>query len=81
MHVPATLAPLDASQGGITLTLNGVATDVDAATIGDLVLALGLQGKRIAVEKNGEIVPRSRYADTPLARGDRLEIVGAVGGG
>ena len=81
MHVPATLAPLDAPRGGITLTLNGVATDVDAATIGDLVLALGLQGKRIAVEKNGEIVPRSRYADTPLARGDRLEIVGAVGGG
>jgi sulfur carrier protein len=64
-----------------TLTLNGVATDVDASTIGDLVAALGLQGKRIAVEKNGEIVPRSRYASTPLARGDRLEIVGAVGGG
>ena len=40
-----------------------------------------LEGKRIAVEKNGEIVPRSRYADTPLAAGDRLEIVGAVGGG
>lgn len=41
----------------------------------------GLTGKRLAVEKNGEIVPKSRHADTPLAPGDRLEIVVAVGGG
>jgi sulfur carrier protein len=42
---------------------------------------LDLTGKRIAIEKNGEIVPRSQHADTPLASGDRLEIVVAVGGG
>jgi sulfur carrier protein len=67
----------------LTLTLNGVATDVVArtSTVAELVAALGLEGKRIAIEKNGEIVPRSRYATTPIARGDRLEIVGAVGGG
>lgn len=65
----------------LTLTLNGASTEVDAATIADLVRALGLQGKRIAVERNGEIVPRSRYAETALSRGDQLEIVGAVGGG
>ena len=66
----------------LTLTLNGVATDAaDARNVAELVARLGLAGKRIAVEKNGEIVPRSRYADTPLAHGDRLEIVGAVGGG
>jgi sulfur carrier protein len=67
----------------LTLTLNGVATEValDASTIADLVGALGLVGKRIAIEMNGEIVPRSRYATTRVARGDRLEIVGAVGGG
>jgi len=65
----------------VTLTLNGVASDVDATTVAELVASLGLTGKRIAVERNGEIVPRSRYAQTPLARGDRLEIVGAVGGG
>lgn len=65
----------------LTLTVNGIATDVDAATVADLVESLNLAGKRIAVERNGEIVPRSRYAQTPLARGDRLEIVGAVGGG
>lgn len=67
----------------LTVTLNGVATDVaaDASTLADLVAGLGLSGKRIAIEKNGEIVPRSRYATTTIARGDRLEIVGAVGGG
>jgi len=65
------------------VTLNGVATDVPsgAATLAELVAALGLAGKRIAVEMNGEIVPRSRYGTTVVTRGDRLEIVGAVGGG
>ena len=47
----------------------------------DLVRALNLEGKRIAVECNGEIVPKSRYAQTPVRAGDRLEVVAAVGGG
>ncbi len=66
-----------------TLNVNGVTTEVaaTASTVEAVVVALGLAGKRIAVEKNGEIVPRSRYATTPVAPGDRLEIVGAVGGG
>ena len=51
------------------------------ATIAELVRALNLEGKRIAVEMNGEIVPRSRYGDTRVAAGDRLEVVAAVGGG
>ena len=42
---------------------------------------LSLEGKRIAVERNGEIVPKSRYGDTLVASGDRLEVVSAVGGG
>ena len=65
------------------LTVNGTARAFDQppATLAELVRALGLEGKRIAIEKNGEIVARSRYADTPVADGDRLEIVGAVGGG
>ena len=50
-------------------------------TVAELVHELALDGKRIAVERNGMIVPRSRYADTPVAAGDSLEIVGAVGGG
>jgi sulfur carrier protein len=67
----------------LTLTLNGVPTDVvlGDATIADLVSALGLGGKRVAVEKNGEIVSRSRYATTAVTPGDRVEIVAAVGGG
>jgi sulfur carrier protein len=52
-----------------------------AHSVADLVRDLALEGKRIAVELNGEIVPRSRYADTRLRAGDRVEIVGAVGGG
>lgn len=55
--------------------------DLPIRTVADLVHALALDGKRIAVEQNGTIVPRSRYADTAVAEGDRLEIVGAVGGG
>ena len=47
----------------------------------ELLDELALAGKRVAIERNGEIVPRSHYADTRLANGDRLEIVVAVGGG
>ncbi len=53
----------------------------DALTVAGLIEALGYAGKRIAVEKNGEIVPKSLHAATPLASGDQLEIVVAVGGG
>ena len=51
------------------------------ACVAQLLEVLALAGKRVAVERNGEIVPRSRHADTALAAGDRLEIVVAVGGG
>jgi sulfur carrier protein len=64
------------------VTVNGTSTDVgNAQTVADVVSRMGLAGKKIAVEKNGEIVPRSRYGTTPVLDGDRLEIVGAVGGG
>ncbi len=46
-----------------------------------LLSELSLAGRRIAVELNGEIVPRSRFDETLLANGDKLEIVTAVGGG
>lgn len=52
-----------------------------STTVADLIGQMALAGKRIAVERNGEIVPRSLHADTRLAEGDRLEIVVAVGGG
>jgi len=64
------------------LLFNGERRDFpDAETLSSLIETLGLGGKRIAVELNGEIVPQSRYAATPLAEGDALEIVVAVGGG
>jgi sulfur carrier protein len=50
-------------------------------TVADLVRELALQGKRIAVERNGEIVPRSEHATTRLFGGDKIEVVVAVGGG
>jgi len=49
--------------------------------VGDLVTALGYTCKRVAVELNGEIVPRGRYPEVMLAVRDRVEIVVAVGGG
>ena len=51
------------------------------ATIADLVRELDMEGKRIAVERNGEIVPRSKHPLTLLTAGDRIEVVAAVGGG
>ncbi len=50
-------------------------------TISALVVTLNLVGKRLAIEKNGEIVPRSQFDAVLLSDGDTLEIVGAVGGG
>ena len=65
------------------LTVNGTLRtfELPVRSVADLVRELSLEGKRIAVEKNGAIVPRSRYAETSVAAGDKLEIVGAVGGG
>ena len=57
------------------------AFDHPPADVAALVRALDLEGKRIAVERNGEVVPRSRWAGTPVLPDDRLEIIGAVGGG
>lgn len=66
----------------IELTVNGETRRFeDAPDVARLLEQLALAGKKVAVEMNGEIVPRSRYAQTPLAAGDTLEIVVAVGGG
>ena len=50
-------------------------------TVTALLETRGLTGKRVAVERNGEIVAKSRHTETLLAAGDRIEIVVAVGGG
>jgi thiazole synthase len=64
-----------------TIILNGAPHRSTAATIADLIRELGLVPEKIAVERNGEIVPRSTLSKAPLAEGDRLEIVHFVGGG
>jgi len=67
---------------GISVILNGAPREFPAPlTFEQLLAELALAGRRIAVERNGEIVPRSRFGDARLADGDRIEVVVAVGGG
>jgi thiamine biosynthesis protein ThiS len=64
------------------LWVNGEEKSLEAVTdIAALVAALGLDGRKVAVERNLQIVPRSTYGSTPLADGDRIEIVHFIGGG
>lgn len=66
----------------MNIVLNGESRTIEAASsVADLIQALGYAGKRVAIERNGEIVPRSAHQHTLIADGDRLEIVVAVGGG
>jgi thiamine biosynthesis protein ThiS len=65
-----------------TITVNGAAQPVSAGqTVAVLLDALGLDRRKVAVERNEAIVPRSRYDTTELAPGDQLEIVHFIGGG
>ena len=66
----------------IEITVNGC-TQVceEPLAVSELLRRMALQGKKVAVERNGEIVPRGEHVSTLLADGDRLEIVAAVGGG
>lgn len=65
-----------------TILINGVAHPLTGATtVARALELLNLAGQRIAVECNGEIVPRSRHATHVLQEGDQIEIVTAVGGG
>lgn len=64
------------------ITVNGEKRPVPAGqTLADLVRELDLEGRRVAVEVNEEIVPRSEYAEHVLNGGDRVEVVAAIGGG
>ena len=66
----------------ISVTINGERRQFEAPlNCVELLARLELAGKRVALERNGEIVPRGRHAEERLADGDRLEIVVAVGGG
>ena len=64
------------------ILLNGESLELpDGATVADLLVRLDLTGRRVAMERNLDIVPRSQHATTALADGDRLEVVHAIGGG
>lgn len=71
----------EADSAVIAIILNGEARQVREGSIADLVASLGLDVKKVAVERNREIVPRSTLGEVALAEGDQLEIVHFVGGG
>ncbi len=66
----------------MTLTINGEERAFEAlSNVAALVAELGLDARKVAVERNLEIVPRSAYLQTAIADGDRIEIVHFIGGG
>ncbi|ACX96953.1 sulfur carrier protein ThiS [Halothiobacillus neapolitanus] len=73
---------MTALKSQMTVFVNGVAHGIaQPLTVHDLLMELGLESKRLAVEINGEIVFRDRRDSTLLSEGDRVEIVHAIGGG
>jgi sulfur carrier protein len=73
---------LHLNSGVIQLTVNGEPRQFDREiTVSQLLETMALANKRVALERNGEIVPRSHYAEQRLTHGDQLEIVVAVRGG
>ena len=65
----------------MNLPVNGDTLTLDGTTIADLVTQLNLTGRRLAVEVNRDIVPKSQHGDFTLKDGDVVEIVHAIGGG
>ena len=65
----------------LMVTINGEALNLEGTILADYLKDAGYDLTRIAVEKNGEIVPKAEYAETILKEGDRLEVVSFVGGG
>ena len=64
------------------LTVNGETREApDSATLADLLALLGIETRKVAVERNREIAPRSQWSEIALADGDQIEIVQFVGGG
>ena len=81
MRIVGTSSATGQAAGG-TIRVNGSERACpEGWTVADLVVTLGRDPRTVAVERNGEIVPRARWAGTPLHAGDRLEIVHFVQGG
>lgn len=63
------------------IKINGNEFDIDGKTLADYLAATNYDLKKIAVERNGEIVPKVKYGETVLQDGDSVEVVSFVGGG
>lgn len=61
--------------------INGESFDIDGKTLSEYLETTNYDPKRIAVERNGDIVPKSKYSETLLSDGDCVEVVSFVGGG
>ena len=82
MHRSNPAARIALKSAAMNITINGEQRELESrASLEDLVQLLDLKGKRLAIEVNQEIVPRSRFADFQLSEHDRVEIVHAIGGG
>ncbi len=70
------------ARAALQITLNGQPHALGSdLCVSDLVQQLGLDIRKVAVERNLAIVPRSAYTQTPIMDGDQIEIVGFIGGG
>jgi sulfur carrier protein len=75
-------SPMQEVGAVLDLVLNGEPHRVaEGSTVADLVAGLGRDPRTVAVERNGDLVPRARFAATRLAAGDRIELVHFVQGG
>lgn len=64
------------------ITVNGQTRPLaDTRFVSDLIAELNLDARKVAIERNLAIVPRSEYATTPIMDGDAIEVVGFIGGG
>jgi sulfur carrier protein len=79
---PTTMLVSPPMSESIDVVINGeTRTVVQGTTVAELVEQLGLGDRRVAVERNREVVPRAQHASTVLGAGDRVEVVTFVGGG
>jgi thiazole synthase len=76
------MVPHNPTESPVTITLNGERRDVpEPLTVAGLLRHLGVKPEHVAVERNRDLVPRARHAESPIAPGDVLEVVTLVGGG
>lgn len=82
MAITIRASPMECDNRGMDIQLNGEPRRLEeSTTVAALLIAEGLAERRVAVEVNGAILPKSAHASHPLHAGDQVEIVHALGGG